>query len=204
MLSKNKELKNKLRHFNYEIDLAKKLLALQELQIKELETEIAHSNIQNKNFIYNKHNNPSDKEQLNLNFFDNFFKDDQMNEMNQLENNYNQYIPEDDHNTLEQQIINNLCPNPDNMSYEELLRLEEDVGSVSKGLSNMDIRKIPTVKYNKKKYTENDKCVICQEEFKENEIVSKLGCNHIYHSNCIRQWLKSNKKCPFCMQEIKI
>ena len=45
---------------------------------------------------------------------------------------------------LEDEIINQLYPNPDNMTYEELLALEEQVGNVSKGLSKKEI----SVRYN--------------------------------------------------------
>ncbi|MCQ2819329.1 MAG: hypothetical protein MJ252_18860 [archaeon] len=124
---------------------------------------------------------------------------------------FGEYIPDDmllfpgeEESNLEQQIINQLCPNPDNMSYEELLKLEQDMGSVSKGLNQNAIRRIPLVSYSKNQFKDNDKCVICQEDFKTGEKVSKLSCNHIYHPECIKEWLKSNKKCPFCMQEIQM
>lgn len=54
--------------------------------------------------------------------------------------NYNQhdyYQPQV--TDIEADIIDQLYPNPDNMTYEQLLALEEQVGSVSKGLSKNDI-----------------------------------------------------------------
>ena len=39
------------------------------------------------------------------------------------------------------QIEENLYPNVDNMTYEELLELEEKIGSVSKGLKKEDLEK---------------------------------------------------------------
>ena len=50
---------------------------------------------------------------------------------------------------IEQQIINSICPNPDTMTYEQLLELEEKVGSVNKGFSKEDIQKLPSFKYTK-------------------------------------------------------
>lgn len=32
-------------------------------------------------------------------------------------------------------LIDEICPNPDNMTYEQLLELQEKIGFVSKGLS---------------------------------------------------------------------
>lgn len=52
---------------------------------------------------------------------------------------------------------------------------------------------------------ENDKvCSICLCEFADHEIISKLPkCNHIFHRECIREWLLRNHICPFCRNDIK-
>ena len=42
----------------------------------------------------------------------------------------------------EQDIIDQLYPGPDKMTYEQLLDLEENVGSVSKCLTKKQIKKI--------------------------------------------------------------
>ena len=55
---------------------------------------------------------------------------------------YGEYVPdeEDDLNEIERQMIQEVSPNPDAMSYEQLLELEDKLGSVSKGLSKDKIR----------------------------------------------------------------
>ena len=35
-------------------------------------------------------------------------------------------------------LVDEICPNPDNMTYEQLLELQEKIGFVSKGLSEED------------------------------------------------------------------
>lgn len=94
-------------------------------------------------------------------------------------------------------------PNVDNMSYEELLDLEERMGKVSKGLSEEKIQKLKKEKYVKDKFSE-DKCIICQYEYKVNEQLIILPCNHNFHLECIIEWLKKEKTCPFCKSEINI
>ena len=94
-------------------------------------------------------------------------------------------------------------PNVDNMSYEELLALEERMGNVNKGLTQETINKIPTEKFSRYKFTD-DKCIICQYEFKSNEKVKVLPCKHCFHPDCIDEWLKNQKACPYCKTEVKL
>lgn len=42
-------------------------------------------------------------------------------------------------------------------------------------------------------------CCICQDEFSSREILRKFKiCKHIFHINCIEEWLSANKLCPLC------
>ena len=102
---------------------------------------------------------------------------------------------------VEQQIMDEICPNPDKMSYEQLLQLEEEVGSVSKGLTKEKIKKIPEKPFHKALFDDNLDCIICMEKFEENEKVKQLLCGHIFHGDCIDKWLAKEKKCPFCKSE---
>ncbi|KAJ3670676.1 hypothetical protein LUZ60_008102 [Juncus effusus] len=94
----------------------------------------------------------------------------------------------------------------DNMSYEELLELEDKIGYVSTGLSKEEIsRKIepffnPSIHFSSSE-TER-KCTICQEEYEENEEMGKLECGHIYHLYCIKQWLSHKNSCPVCKSSV--
>lgn len=94
----------------------------------------------------------------------------------------------------------------DNMSYEELLALEESIGNVSTGLSDEIISKcLRESKYSSLYVTvasrsqESDmKCSICQEEYVEEDDLGSLDCGHAYHRVCIRQWLLQKNQCPIC------
>lgn len=44
-------------------------------------------------------------------------------------------------------LIDEICPNPDNMTYEQLLELQEKIGYVSKGLSEED-KKVNLICFN--------------------------------------------------------
>ncbi|KAM3144510.1 hypothetical protein pb186bvf_003379 [Paramecium bursaria] len=86
----------------------------------------------------------------------------------------------------------------DAMTYEQLLELEEQIGHVSKGLTNEQIKQIP--KFTLEEPVE-DKCSVCLFEFKADEKCRELQCKHLYHSKCIKEWLLENKCCPLCKNE---
>lgn len=89
-------------------------------------------------------------------------------------------------------------PNPDNMSYEEMIDLGERVGKVSKGLTPQQIAKIP-VKNWRPGNTNVKSCAICYEDFGDNQKVKFLReCKHEYHETCINKWLENEKRCPVC------
>ncbi|XP_048128885.1 E3 ubiquitin-protein ligase MBR2-like isoform X3 [Rhodamnia argentea] len=91
----------------------------------------------------------------------------------------------------------------DNMSYEELLALEERIGDVSTGLSEETIFKF--LKRQKKNVSvagelpqDVEPCCICQEEYAEGDDLGVLGCGHEFHADCIKQWLMRKNLCPIC------
>jgi len=58
----------------------------------------------------------------------------------------------------EDHIIDELCPNPDHMTYEQMLALEEQIGSVSKGLNKSVIKKETKVmNYTTRQFKDQDR-----------------------------------------------
>jgi hypothetical protein len=50
----------------------------------------------------------------------------------------------------------------------------------------------------KKKF---DTCPICFDDFKSENVVRKIKCNHIFHQSCIDPWLLNESyKCPVCRE----
>ncbi|KAF7840824.1 E3 ubiquitin-protein ligase MBR2 isoform X1 [Senna tora] len=90
----------------------------------------------------------------------------------------------------------------DNMSYEELLALEERIGDVNTGLSEDIIMKsmkervyVPVMSGSS---SDLEPCCICQEEYVDGEHVGSLDCGHEFHINCIKKWLMLKNLCPIC------
>ncbi|XP_026404070.1 E3 ubiquitin-protein ligase MBR2-like [Papaver somniferum] len=95
----------------------------------------------------------------------------------------------------------------DNMSYEELLALEEKMGNVSTALTEETILKclrrncynpVPADEKNVESGDDDAKCTVCQEEYVEGDEVGKLRCDHRYHVVCVQQWLRQKNWCPIC------
>ena len=45
-------------------------------------------------------------------------------------------------------------------------------------------------------------CPICLENYEIGDKIVYLPCFHLYHSKCIKKWLKFSKTCPLCKKEI--
>jgi len=48
---------------------------------------------------------------------------------------------------------------------------------------------------------ENKECAICLEVFQKGNKIISLPCAHIYHNNCIKEWLLKKNFCPICKYE---
>ncbi|WVZ78731.1 hypothetical protein U9M48_026394 [Paspalum notatum var. saurae] len=95
----------------------------------------------------------------------------------------------------------------DNMSYEELLALEEHIGSVSTALTEEQFAKHVNKSVYEERNSDTDvdkiavddvKCSICQEEYVEGEEIGRMQCEHQYHVCCVQEWLRQKNWCPIC------
>ena len=69
------------------------------------------------------------------------------------------------------------------------------------GKIKTDVNGQKLTKSSKEKYYEKG-CVICLDSFKKDEKISKLECNHVYHTECIKLWFTNNLSCPMCRRII--
>ena len=49
-----------------------------------------------------------------------------------------------------------------------------------------------------KQTTNFKECVICLEEMTENQALTLIRCSHIYHKECLEEWIYKNSICPLC------
>ncbi|KAF9939301.1 hypothetical protein BGZ67_009689 [Mortierella alpina] len=66
------------------------------------------------------------------------------------------------------------------------------------GASDEVINSIPVHKLTTEELDAKCECSVCKDEFTTEDTCLKLGCNHIFHDDCIKPWLKTNGSCPTC------
>jgi hypothetical protein len=95
---------------------------------------------------------------------------------------------------------------PSQYSYEQLMRLQETVGMVSKGASAEDIIALRTVTVQAARADSTiilgEQCSICRMEWEPEDELRVLRCCHAEHAECLDQWLEINKSCPLCQCEV--
>lgn len=58
--------------------------------------------------------------------------------------------------------------------------------------------RLPTFKFSGLTNINNIECSICLSNYEDNDEVTKLGCEHNFHKECIEEWLHVNQTCPLC------
>lgn len=45
-------------------------------------------------------------------------------------------------------------------------------------------------------------CSICLSEYMQDEEVVECACKHIFHNECITEWLHTKQTCPLCRHNL--
>mmetsp|Transcript_21727 Transcript_21727/g.61729 ORF Transcript_21727/g.61729 Transcript_21727/m.61729 type:complete len:291 (-) Transcript_21727:270-1142(-) len=73
-----------------------------------------------------------------------------------------------------------------------------------RGATQDVIDTMPTVKYCPHSHgCSETSCAVCLADFEEGDEMRQLPCKHHFHRPCIDKWLKRNKVCPLCLQDIQ-
>jgi hypothetical protein len=104
------------------------------------------------------------------------------------------------------ELINNIRNNMFQNDLERALRESFDESEDCLKRTDDDIVEFNYVKYenleNEKK--KDLKCMICLEEFEPSSDVTLTECTHIFHHDCLKEWIRYKKECAVCRIEIKI
>lgn len=47
-------------------------------------------------------------------------------------------------------------------------------------------------------------CSICIADFKNDDKVCELTCKHLFHEECIKEWIKHKPECALCRREVSV
>jgi Ring finger domain len=98
--------------------------------------------------------------------------------------------------------------------YEVLTKLDEVQGDVKSEnwqmLAPSEIDKLPVFAYNRAAKHCNtvcpsgcdDKCLICQQDYVNQDSLRKMRCGHFFHVDCVDPWLLKHDFCPVCRRTI--
>lgn len=50
----------------------------------------------------------------------------------------------------------------------------------------------------------NTSCAICLLDYEEGQDVCLLPCLHMYHHECLEEWIASHSTCPFCKSDLNV
>ncbi|KAF5204286.1 Nep1-interacting protein [Thalictrum thalictroides] len=93
-------------------------------------------------------------------------------------------------------------------AFETSYREISDIFDIddTKGLSSNYIKKLPKFKFSSTKTMDQcgeDICSICLQDFNEDDSARRLPrCKHLFHLNCIDEWLVIQGSCPICREEV--
>lgn len=96
----------------------------------------------------------------------------------------------------------------DVLSYEECLRISEIIGDVKRDQwalcaeSEINKLQVDNFMFANLADTEDCTCLVCLQQYEENDLVKKLPCGHAFHNCCADQWLMRANACPCCRKPI--
>ena len=77
-------------------------------------------------------------------------------------------------------------------------------GLLNESISISNLNTINKIKKNIIKFEdltkENNECSICLDNFTNDKEIIILECKHVYHTDCIVQWLNKDISCPLCRE----
>lgn len=93
-----------------------------------------------------------------------------------------------------------------NINIQGILGNVDDLQDVKVTLPKSDFDKLENIQINHDNLNDfiNSQCNICMEEYKIDDYVIKLKCKHLFHKECIKDWLCKEKiTCPVCRMDVR-
>nr|XP_020471866.1 E3 ubiquitin-protein ligase RNF126-like isoform X2 [Monopterus albus] len=64
------------------------------------------------------------------------------------------------------------------------------------------IKSLPTISITEEHVGAGLECPVCKDDYRVEERVRQLPCNHLFHNDCIVPWLEQHDTCPVCRKSL--
>lgn len=81
-------------------------------------------------------------------------------------------------------------------------RMSQQYLKQPKGMTKNEIDQLPCYRFSRSEPDEQAVCVVCQTDFEQRQNIRALPCNHVFHAKCVDKWLKNNRTCPICRNDV--
>lgn len=94
------------------------------------------------------------------------------------------------------------------ISYQDSLVLHSYLKSISKSASKSTSTKLSSSVTSTNNGISLEisppvcECSVCRDDFDIGQEIYKLPCRHVYHQQCLSQWLLHHNTCPMCRQDL--
>ena len=125
-----------------------------------------------------------------------------MNNMNNMNNMSNMSNMMNNMGNMMNQMFNNIFNNNNNMGNMNFVNINNE--NLGNGVDPAILNNLPSSKLKDISNLDDDKknCIICLEDFRNGDEVIFLPCLHIFHKNCILEWLRNHDDCPVCKNKV--
>ena len=147
---------------------------------------ITRSEQENRNRLYDRENNPN-------NFYFGSNNNFRINDLNYR----NEIIRRNQNNNIRNQNTIENENNDRNENFNNLIELEDVPVPIK--LNKLNTNSSIEIYKNTENINENNnKCIICYENFENDCITRKMTCRHLFHIECIDRWFETKNWCPLC------
>ena len=89
---------------------------------------------------------------------------------------------------------------------DEIMQIEmqhsfQDQEEISNPISETVMKTFPIMKIDDSKLDRVEACHICLEKYNLDNYIVIMPCNHFYHEQCLKEWLKKHNTCPICKKD---
>ena len=81
---------------------------------------------------------------------------------------------------------------------EESLVSADELGGRRAGMTDDEVSDIPLATVDLAMIEGQPTCSICMVGYQVDQVVNQLNCGHRFHPDCIGQWMRTQRSCPYC------